>query len=132
MAAPNGLGEPVKLPTADLVKVDDHVSLLPPLSRRGYGPGLILVMPEDAPTYPHAGTVCVDQIPPPLLKWAEEGFAVVEILAPAFTSKSTGADAAQGVFTKAITALETCDTCREEDGVGLIGKALRHPLPLPS
>ncbi|KAK5216250.1 hypothetical protein LTR47_005406 [Exophiala xenobiotica] len=119
MAAPNGLGEPVKLPTADLVKVDDHISLLPPLSRRGYGPGLILIMPDDAPTYPHGGTVCVDQIPPLLLKWAEEGFAVVEIRAPAFT-KPNGTGATQEVLNKATTALMACDTCREEDGIGLI------------
>ena len=134
MAAPNGLGEPVKLPAADLVNVDDHISLLPPLSRRGYGPGLILITPEDAPTYPHGGTVCVGQLPPPLLKWAEEGFAVIEIRAPAFTFKSTstGTGAAKEVLSKAITALEACETYRDEDGIGLIGKALLRHLPLPS
>lgn len=114
---------PVAIPTAELSKVDDHISLLPPLSRRGYGPGLILVLPQDAPAYPEGGTVCVNQVPPPLLKWAEEGFAVVEVREPAFKSTSR----AQEVLAKAVTVLEGCDKCNENDGIGLIGKANNLP-----
>ncbi|KIW11435.1 hypothetical protein PV08_10735 [Exophiala spinifera] len=116
MAGPTELEPQVALPTAELSSVDDHISLLPPLSRRGYGPGLILVLPADAPTYPEGGTVCVNQTPPPLLKWAEEGFAVVEIREAAFKSTRT----AQEVFAKAVVALEGCDNCNEKDGIGLI------------
>ena len=117
--------DPVKLPTADLVNVDDHVSLLPPLSRRGYGPGLIIVLPEDAPRYTQGGIVCEDGIPPPLLKWAEEGFAVVEIRGSAF--KTTAA--VQEVFAKATAALESCEACPDGSGIGLIGKSCIQCLP---
>lgn len=109
---------PVKLPTADLVKVDDHISLLPPLSRRGHGPGLILILPQDTPSYAEGGVVCENGIPPPLLKWAEEGFAVVEIREGAFTTTA----AVQEVFAEATAALESCEPCSDEDGIGLIGK----------
>ncbi|KAI1609038.1 carboxymethylenebutenolidase [Exophiala viscosa] len=108
--------DPVRLPTADLVTVDHHSSLLLPLSRRGYGPGLIIVLPEDAPTYTQGGIVCEDGIPPPILKWAEEGFAVVEIRESAF--KATAA--AQEAFAKAAAALESCKACPDGSGVGLV------------
>jgi carboxymethylenebutenolidase len=52
-----------------------YLSLQPPLSRRGKGPGLILVLDHYALIEWSEG--CVD--PPPLQKWAEEGFAVVQV-----------------------------------------------------
>lgn len=119
MGDSSSIEEPVKLPTAELVKVDDHISLLPPLSRRGHGPGLILILPQEAPSYPQGGVVCENGIPPPLLKWAEEGFAVVEIREGAFTTTA----AAQEVFAEATAALESCEPCRDENGIGLIGKS---------
>ncbi|KAK6379086.1 hypothetical protein LTS17_006790 [Exophiala oligosperma] len=116
MAGPAEMEPPVTLPTAELSKVGEHISLLPPLSRRGKGPGLILVLPQNTPAYPEGGTVCVNQTPPPLLKWAEEGFAVVEVREPAFKSAS----GAQEAIAKAVAALERCDKCNENDGIGLI------------
>ncbi|OAP65355.1 hypothetical protein AYL99_01327 [Fonsecaea erecta] len=107
--------EHVSLPTADLVKVADHISLLPPLSRKGHGPGLILVLPAKAPRYTDGGVVCEDGIPPPLLKWAEEGFAVVEIRGEGFTQGSTMAD-----VVKALAALEGCEKCDFNDGIGMV------------
>ncbi|KIV82618.1 hypothetical protein PV11_04716 [Exophiala sideris] len=108
--------DPVKLPSADLIKVGDYISLLPPLSRRGSGPGLILLLPENAPSYTQGGVVCEDGIPPPLLKWAEEGFAVVEIREPAFMTTAS----AQEVFAKAVAVLESCEACPNGSGIGLI------------
>lgn len=108
---------PVALPTAQLVELEAGVSLLPPLSRRGYGPGLIVILPHAAPSYAENGTVCADGIPPPLLKWAEEGFAVVQILESAFEQASS----ADGLFERAISKLQACAECKEEGGVGLVG-----------
>lgn len=105
----------VSLPTADLVLVSDSISLLPPLTRKGHGPGLILVLPEGAPQYPEGGALCVDGIPPPLLKWAEEGFAVIEIR---HGSGIIEKDALQ----KAVAALEECEKCDTKDGIGMIGE----------
>lgn len=120
MAESPGSDEQATLPTAELVKIDSHISLLPPLSRRGYGPGLIIVLPEDAPTYTDGGTVCEDGIPPPLLKWAEEGFAVLEIREAALRDT----DSMQNVVDKAVAALEQCKQCRSDGGIGMIGRII--------
>jgi carboxymethylenebutenolidase len=52
-----------------------YLSLQPPLSRRGKGPGLILVLDHYALI--ERSEKYLD--PPPLQKWAEEGFAVVQV-----------------------------------------------------
>ena len=58
---------------------ENPLTLQPPLSRRGRGPGLILLLD---PTQPyHRSTKTLD--PPPLQKWAEEGYAVAQVLFPA-------------------------------------------------
>ncbi|KAL2398011.1 hypothetical protein ABEF95_000965 [Exophiala dermatitidis] len=116
MAESPGVEGQATLPTAELGKIDSHISLLPPLSRRGYGPGLIIVLPEDTPTYTDGGVVCEDGIPPPLLKWAEEGFAVLEIREAALRDT----DSAQNVVDKAVAALEQCKQCRPEGDMGMI------------
>ncbi|KIW28046.1 uncharacterized protein PV07_07734 [Cladophialophora immunda] len=110
--------EQVSLPTAELVKVSDHISLLSPLSRKGHGPGLILVLPAGAPRYRDGGVVCEDGIPPPLLKWAEEGFAVAEIRGEELTQGSS--TATTQILTKALAALEACEKCDFNDGVGMV------------
>lgn len=109
--------EPVKLPTAELVEISEYISLLPPLSRRGYGPGLMIVLPEGTPTYRQGGVVCEDGVPPPLLKWAEEGFAVVEIREAAFR----GDISVQQVLDRAVADLVDCEQCHEDGGIGIIG-----------
>ncbi|KAF2707616.1 hypothetical protein K504DRAFT_410084 [Pleomassaria siparia CBS 279.74] len=54
------------------------ITLQSPLSRRGHGPGLILVVNHYAAT--QNSETCVD--PAPLQKWAEEGFAVAQVKVP--------------------------------------------------
>jgi carboxymethylenebutenolidase len=112
------------LPTAELKDLAAGVSLLPPLSRRGHGPGMIILLPNETPSYTNGGTVCSDGIPPPLLKWAEEGFAVVQIL-EATLEQATNVNE---LFELAISALKGCEQCHEEDGIGLIGtrRLARH------
>lgn len=56
-------------------RISSHIMLQTPLSRRGRGPGLVLVLDhysEIQPSEKHLD-------PPPLQKWAEEGFAVVQV-----------------------------------------------------
>ncbi|KIY03085.1 uncharacterized protein Z520_01552 [Fonsecaea multimorphosa CBS 102226] len=110
--------EQVSLPTAELVRVSDHISLLPPLSRKGRGPGLIIVLPANAPRYAAGGVVCEDGIPPPLLKWAEEGFAVAEIRGEEFSQGTTLETAL--ILGDALSALERCEKCDYNDGVGMV------------
>ncbi len=45
----------VALPTAELKDLVTGITLLPPLSRRGYGPGLIIILPNGTPEYKAGG-----------------------------------------------------------------------------
>jgi carboxymethylenebutenolidase len=60
------------------IQISPHLTLQTPLSRRGHGPGLILVLNHYAPI--EKSEKSLD--PPPLQKWAEEGFAVAQVLSP--------------------------------------------------
>ncbi|KAF5333576.1 hypothetical protein D9611_002291 [Ephemerocybe angulata] len=63
---------PVPLPNAPIRRVTDVLSVQPPLSRRGHGPGIVMFLPDDVPAA--GGQKLLD--PGPVQKWAEEGFAV--------------------------------------------------------
>jgi carboxymethylenebutenolidase len=69
----------VPLPSEPIVSLAPNVQLQPPLTRRGYGPTLVLVLPRVAdPEAIGRDTPRPDQIDPsPVQKWAEEGFAVL-------------------------------------------------------
>lgn len=54
-------------------------------------------------------------IPSPLIKWAEEGYAVVEIQAAALSSEK------EEPIKAALEALAKCDKCETKDKVGLVG-----------
>ncbi|KAJ7638438.1 NTF2-like protein [Roridomyces roridus] len=76
--------QPVPLPSAPLVNVAEGIVLQPPLTRRGTGPGLILFLPADSSlNLSEASGDDKPLDPPPIQKWAEEGFAVVGITAAA-------------------------------------------------
>lgn len=66
----------VSTPTTTCVQVTPELSLQSPLSRRGNGPGLVLVVPSTLDLRRHSKTLD----PPPQQKWAEEGYAVAQIL----------------------------------------------------
>ncbi|KAG6879506.1 hypothetical protein C0992_002002 [Termitomyces sp. T32_za158] len=76
---PNASSEqPVPLPSAPLLVVSETEVVQPPLTRRGTGPGLILVLPHPADLNSRKeGPKPLD--PEPIQKWAEEGFAVAAI-----------------------------------------------------
>ncbi|KAK8162698.1 hypothetical protein IWX90DRAFT_471889 [Phyllosticta citrichinensis] len=52
------------------------ITLHAPLTRRGHGPGLLLLVDGKLPLTPSDKTLD----PPPLVKWAEEGFCVAQVL----------------------------------------------------
>lgn len=93
--------------------ISPNITLQAPLSRRGKGPGLILVLNHYA---------LVEQSekhldPPPLQKWAEEGFAVVQLLIPGKPE-----DGGEFPLQKVLEVLKGCDGCEYAKGVGLICK----------
>src|SRR5689334_11936031 len=94
----------------DAVEVSPHITLQAPLSRRGKGPGLVLVLDHYALT--EKSEKHLD--PPPLQKWAEEGFAVVQLLVPGKVE-----DGGEFPLEKALRVLKECEACEFEKGVGL-------------
>lgn len=68
----------VPLPSAKPVQLGPSIVLHPPLSRRGEGPALLIITPSEY-TGRNANDLKETLDPEPLQKWAEEGFAVVEV-----------------------------------------------------
>ena len=68
----------ISLPSAKPIPLSGHSTLQLPLSRRGIGPGLFVLVPKQYGTLGD-GVKKKTLDPEPLQKWAEEGFAVVEI-----------------------------------------------------
>lgn len=102
---------PAPLPTTRLETVQSGISLLPPLSRRGHGPGLIILVPDST-----TQLAITEGVPSPLVKWGEEGYAVVEIQASALTSGNV-----EDALSKAAQALASCVECDPKGKIGLVG-----------
>ncbi|KUI58545.1 hypothetical protein VP1G_05860 [Cytospora mali] len=100
---------PPPLPSPELVEVIPGVSLLRPLSRRGTGPGMIVL------TADYEDPLAIKEgVPSPLVKWAEEGYAVVEIQARALqTGKGH-------LIRSAVEKLEACEKCESKNKIGLV------------
>ncbi|KAI0838127.1 carboxymethylenebutenolidase [Hypoxylon sp. FL0890] len=62
-------------PSAPLAGLGSNLTVAAPLSRRGHGPGLLLLVDENLDLRKHDKTLD----PPPQQKWAEEGFAVAQL-----------------------------------------------------
>jgi carboxymethylenebutenolidase len=102
------------LPNAPVVAVAEHIAIQPPLTRRGTGPGLILVVSANAPLGRSDKTLD----PPPQQKWAEEGYAVAQIvLAGDATSTKLAGD-----LDLALLELSRLSSCDGIDKVGLLGE----------
>ncbi|KAM0715805.1 hypothetical protein Q7P37_008319 [Cladosporium fusiforme] len=103
---------PAPLPSAKLQVLKPGISLQPPLTRLGSGPGIILFTTPDV--YDEKVTQR-DDAPTAVLKWAEEGYAVVQISADAIEPLKV-----EMILTEAVKALEHCDACQPKDKIGLI------------
>lgn len=104
------------LPSAPVVTLGANASLQPPLSRRGHGPGVIVVdagLPDS--------TVEKSLDPAPQKKWAEEGYAVVRVTFPK-DGAGDGAWDVESALDKAADALVELDTCDTKDKFALVGK----------
>ncbi|KAF1975642.1 NTF2-like protein [Bimuria novae-zelandiae CBS 107.79] len=110
--------ERLNIPSAPPQQLSPHLTLQPPLSRRGSGPGLILVVDHYARL--EVSEKSLD--PPPLQKWAEEGFAVVQLKVPGKRE-----DGGEFPLDRAIEALKRCEQCIWGNGVGLISYMTRIP-----
>ncbi|KAM0317299.1 hypothetical protein ACHAPQ_011071 [Fusarium lateritium] len=106
---------PKPLPTPQLKVVRPGISLLPPLSRRGHGPGLVVLTPTSEDVLR-----IKDGVPSVLIKWAEEGYTVVQIESSVFEGTSS-----QSVIAEALEALTQCDKC-DEGRIGLVGSAAKR------
>lgn len=103
--------EGLNIPSAPPQELSPHLTLQPPLSRRGSGPGLILVVDH----YSELDVSEKSLDPPPMQKWAEEGFAVVQLKVP-----GRNGDGGEFPLDRAIEALKGCEHCIWGDGIGLI------------
>lgn len=103
---------PAPLPTPQLSTIAEGIYLLPPLSRRGTGPGIIILTPN------LADNVEIKQgVPSPLRKWAEEGYTVAEIQESALTSSNDA-------LRQAVSALKDCHACTPAGNIGLVGTSI--------
>ncbi|KAM6519002.1 hypothetical protein FALCPG4_012658 [Fusarium falciforme] len=103
---------PAPLPTPQLKDIRPGILLLPPLSRRGHGPGLILL------AHSSADPLRIDQgVPSELVKWAEEGYTVVKLEPNAFEGGES-----IDVINEAVRALNRCGKC-DKGKIGLVAYA---------
>ncbi|KAI8210333.1 hypothetical protein K4K52_012382 [Colletotrichum sp. SAR 10_76] len=102
---------PAPLPQARPQQLREGITLLPPLSRRGHGPGLIILQQDSSK---HLDII--DGVPSALVKWAEEGYVVVGIQAQAI---SHGGDVPE-VMRYALEAMQSCDKLESQSRFGII------------
>lgn len=107
-----------QIPSHPRIEISPHLTLQPPLTRRGTGPGLILVLDHYAPLETSEKTVD----PPPLIKWAEEGYCVAQILVPGKPE-----DGGEFPLKRAVDELTKLDECTGEV-IGVVRMFLSFPL----
>ena len=110
---------PKALPQAELKQIAPAVSLLPPLSRRGHGPGMILIASEKTEKLMTDGG-----FPAPIMKWAEEGYAVVEVQGSALS-----AQAGPNTLETAISGLKACEGFEDTGKIGIVGMRALDNVP---
>lgn len=101
------------LPNAPIIELGNGVTLQPPLSRCGRGPGLIIVRPSS-----HAGCQSKNNSldPAPLTKWAEESYAVVQV-----TVALDMQEPVCELITAGVNALVSREECEAKDKFALLG-----------
>lgn len=109
------------LPNAPKLHFATNLSLQSPLSRRGTGPGIIIIDPGyDLPEVPSAEPPSTTLDPAPQYKWAEEGYTVVRLaLGSSLSDGDLDLPKGLGKAVELLTAFEDCDT---KDKFALIGE----------
>ncbi|KAK2687188.1 hypothetical protein QWA68_013924 [Fusarium oxysporum] len=103
---------PPVLPATRLRNPTASLTILEPLSRRGFGPGLIILVPETGKATSDALRIdgCV---PSPLMKWAEEGYTVAEITEAGLANPDVA-------VSQALKELEAARSTEPKNVVGII------------
>lgn len=114
--SPNEVAPP--LPSAPRVRLGTNSVLQPPLSRRGSGPGLVLILPSGGSVKRGVGEKGPPLDPEPVLKWAEEGFAVVGVTVP--ESQGSGGFDVKHEILEALNALGRHPKVDVGDKFGLV------------
>jgi carboxymethylenebutenolidase len=110
----------VRLPDAKPISIGHGITVQPPLTRRGHGPPILLLVDHDLSLSSHERTLD----PPPLLKWAEEGFCVAQMqVQPALLDADPGEakSVAAQVLLAALEVVKRTE-CEPKDKIGLVGK----------
>ena len=107
--------------SAELAALPENALVQLPLSRRGRGPGLLIFMPDDY-TPKKNGSKAKTLDPEPLQKWAEEGFAVVQL------TIGTDDDPQETYLNTmdAVRFLLRLPECAEFEKVGVVGIRSSH------
>ncbi|KAI0127361.1 hypothetical protein BJ170DRAFT_625105 [Xylariales sp. AK1849] len=103
------------LPSARIINLAPNASLQPPLSRRGHGPGLVVMDPDFTE---EAGPQTLD--PVPQKKWAEEGYAVVRLTFKKEGLAKDGSWNIQDALGRAVHALVNLSSCNVKDKFALV------------
>lgn len=102
-----GSGPPQPVKPMKPEQVAEGVTIVRPLSRKGTGPGLIVLVPYSDSETP---LEIEDGIPSPRMKWAEEGYCVAEIRP----------HASSNALKTAVTKLLETHECSPKEKMGLI------------
>lgn len=111
------------IPNAQPIQISKEITIQAPLTRRGTGPGLILLVPSsrlvEVANHMSRGvsrrsTKALD--PEPLKKWAEEGYAVAQI------AWYTNMGNLSAVVGQAIVELGKMKECEGSEKIGLVGE----------
>ncbi|OTB02826.1 hypothetical protein M426DRAFT_264062 [Hypoxylon sp. CI-4A] len=91
--------------------VNSSLRILAPLSRRGHGPGLLILADVELDLGKHEKTLD----PPPLYKWAEEGFAVAQLR----VAKGEGSSIHERLRL-ALSELSKLSSCDQTERIGVV------------
>ncbi|PYI20068.1 NTF2-like protein [Aspergillus violaceofuscus CBS 115571] len=110
---------PPTLPSAPPITISPTITLQPPLSRCGEGPGLLLIRPANLVNC-QANNTTLD--PAPTQKWAEESYTVVEITLDAVSSgDAAGVADAISAAVRALSGYPQCSGSGAKFGVLVYG-----------
>ncbi|KAL9531827.1 hypothetical protein SMMN14_04354 [Sphaerulina musiva] len=109
-----GSGPPKPVPPQKPEEIAQGITLLRPLSRKGHGPGLIILAPpsQDNNNPTTSSTEIQNGIPSLRMKWAEEGYCVAQIQPHASPSSSA--------LQIAVQALQACAECEPKEKMGVV------------
>lgn len=115
-----GSGPPKPVPPQKPEEIAEGITLLRPLSRKGHGPGLIILAPppQDNNNPTTSSKEIQNGIPSLRMKWAEEGYCVAQIQPHA--SSSASASSSSSALQIAVQALQACAECEPKEQMGII------------